>query len=101
MSPLAFVHCMLFAHVSGELRLVQQYVKQQMTAFDATVLILNGALAFGLNVVSFTANKKAGALSMTVAGSLSILPMTIYVILSRRSGRMQRTSNRCSRSCWR
>jgi hypothetical protein len=29
---------------------------------------VNGAMAFGLNVVSFTANKKVGALSMTVAG---------------------------------
>ena len=55
--------------------MVRQYMAHQMTAFDATVLLLNGALAFGLNVVSFTANKKAGALSMTVAGSLSFSPM--------------------------
>lgn len=32
------------------------------------VLGMNGVIAFGLNVVSFTANKKVGALSMTVAG---------------------------------
>lgn len=31
-------------------------------------LLFNGCIAFGLNIVSFTANKKAGALSMTVAG---------------------------------
>ena len=29
---------------------------------------MNGVMAFGLNVVSFSANKKVGALSMTVAG---------------------------------
>ena len=39
-----------------------------MTWFDAAGLIMNGCIAFGLNIVSFTANKKAGALSMTVAG---------------------------------
>jgi hypothetical protein len=39
-----------------------------MNLFKATALLANGAIAFGLNVVSFTANKKAGPLSMTVAG---------------------------------
>lgn len=32
-------------------------------------LLLNGCIAFGLNVVSLTANGKIGALSMTVAGA--------------------------------
>lgn len=35
---------------------------------DVAVLAVNGLLAFALNYVSFTANRKAGALSMTVAG---------------------------------
>lgn len=39
-----------------------------MTWFSAAGLVMNGCIAFGLNIVSFTANKKAGALSMTVAG---------------------------------
>lgn len=39
-----------------------------MTWFGAAGLIMNGCIAFALNIVSFTANKKAGALSMTVAG---------------------------------
>ena len=38
-----------------------------------TILLLNATVAFGLNVVSFTANGKVGALSMTVAGRRSIL----------------------------
>lgn len=33
-------------------------------------LVGNGGLAFLLNVVSFTANKKVGALTMTVAGDV-------------------------------
>jgi hypothetical protein len=33
-------------------------------------LALNGCIAFGLNVVSFSANKKVGALGITVAGEL-------------------------------
>jgi hypothetical protein len=39
-----------------------------MTPLKLAALFVNGAIAFGLNIVSFTANKKAGALSMTVAG---------------------------------
>jgi hypothetical protein len=69
MSPLAFVHCVLLAKMSGELRLVSHYAMREMTLFDIIVLFVNGAVAFGLNAISFTANKKAGALSMTVAGT--------------------------------
>lgn len=39
-----------------------------MTRHRAMALAINGAIAFGLNVVSFTANKKTSALTMTVAG---------------------------------
>lgn len=39
-----------------------------MTWLNFVGLFVNGCIAFGLNVVSFTANKKAGPLSMTVAG---------------------------------
>jgi hypothetical protein len=38
-----------------------------MDQSKAVALIMNGVIAFGLNIVSFTANKKAGALTMTVA----------------------------------
>jgi len=31
---------------------------------------MNGAIAFALNVISFTANKKTGALTMTVAANV-------------------------------
>ena len=41
-------------------------------------LILNGMMAFGLNVVSFTTNKKVGALTMTVAANVKQI-MTIVL----------------------
>ena len=41
----------------------------EMTKGKALALLVNGIIAFGLNVVSFTANKKSGPLTMTVAGA--------------------------------
>lgn len=103
MSPLAFVQCVIYAQMSGELdRLSRLGVAgsfppsqdairssdfrnvtyNSTDTLDCThalriggipfaqvaVLLLNGCIAFGLNVVSFSANGKVGALSMTVAG---------------------------------
>jgi len=45
-------------------------------------LIINGCIAFGLNYVSFTANKKAGPLTMTVAANVKqVLTMLIAVVI--------------------
>lgn len=68
MCPLAFIQCVFYAWISGELKDVRDWSAHEMTWFGAAGLIMNGCIAFGLNIVSFTANKKAGALSMTVAG---------------------------------
>lgn len=75
MCPLAFIQCVLYAWINGELKGVRDWSAHEMTWFSAAALIVNGCIAFGLNIVSFTANKKAGALSMTVAG-------TFYTALS-------------------
>jgi len=69
MCPLAFIQCVFYAWISGELKDVRDWSAHEMTWFSAAGLIMNGCIAFGLNIVSFTANKKAGALSMTVAGT--------------------------------
>ena len=71
MSPLAFVQCVFVALLSGELERVRAASAREMGLGRAMALLTNGALAFALNVVSFTANKKVGALSMTVAGAFS------------------------------
>ncbi|GAA5876629.1 hypothetical protein JCM8547_002425 [Rhodosporidiobolus lusitaniae] len=66
MSPLAFMQCVFFGWWSGELDRVREYGATEMTRHKAIALAMNGAIAFGLNVVSFTANKKTSALTMTV-----------------------------------
>jgi len=76
---------MLIAHFSGELTRVWEYSvaglrhsgaftlgqppsQPGLSITQLGLLLMNGAMAFALNVVSFSANKKVGALSMTVAG---------------------------------
>lgn len=105
MSPLAFIQCVIYAQVTGELDRLrhfgrpygfdglasvshESYMNSTQTSSNylaqaldypgpligglswshILVLLVNGGVAFGLNVVSFTANGKVGALSMTVAG---------------------------------
>jgi hypothetical protein len=70
MSPLAFLQCLTYAHYSGELALAANNV----TRWNVVVLIANGAIAFALNVVSFTANKKTSALTMSIAGKRGCTP---------------------------
>lgn len=74
MSPLAFVQCVFFSWYSGELDRVRLYSETEMTQSKVMALVINGAIAFGLNVVSFTANKKTSPLTMTVAGELLLPP---------------------------
>jgi len=85
MSPLAFIQCVCFAWSSGELERVRAYGATEMTREKATALAVNGLIAFGLNVVSFTANKKTSALTMTVAANVKqvltiILAVAIFNI---------------------
>jgi hypothetical protein len=65
MSPLAFIQCVSYAWWSGELERVRAYGAREMTRTKALALFVNGVIAFGLNYVSFTANKKTGALTMS------------------------------------
>ncbi|ORX92402.1 hypothetical protein K493DRAFT_225753 [Basidiobolus meristosporus CBS 931.73] len=68
MSPLAFIQTLMYAYMTGELQYVSSFLETSMTWSLASSLLFNGVLAFFLNVVSFTANKKTSALTMTVAG---------------------------------
>ncbi|KAJ7291264.1 triose-phosphate transporter family-domain-containing protein [Mycena rebaudengoi] len=70
LSPLAFLQCTFLAHVTGELERVHAFSVREMSTFTATALVVNGCIAFGLNVVSFSANRKVGALGMTVAANV-------------------------------
>ncbi|KAI8047512.1 triose-phosphate transporter family-domain-containing protein [Gilbertella persicaria] len=82
MSPLAFIQCIFYAHITGELDRLETFSAENMNWSLASGLLLNGAIAFGLNIVSFTANKKTSALTMTVAGNVKqVLSIVLSVII--------------------
>ncbi|KAI3649781.1 hypothetical protein MP228_005413 [Amoeboaphelidium protococcarum] len=78
MSPLAFVQCLIFGHLSGENQRLAEFIfgnpaVDAPSLFTPTVfwaLFFNGVIAFMLNFVSFTANKMTSALTMTVAANI-------------------------------
>ena len=80
MSPLAFIQCVLYGWASGELDRVRKFGATEMDREKAVALAINGCIAFGLNYVSFTANKKAGPLTMTVAGKNRFLPLSLSLL---------------------
>lgn len=73
MSPLACIQSIIYASLVGEPTEFVNLIKG-MTLSDRFSLIVklavNGALAFGLNYISFAANKKTSPLTMTVAANL-------------------------------
>lgn len=73
MSPLACLQSLLYAFLLGETKTLTTFLSQlslhSLTALSVK-LGVNGLLAFGLNYVSFTANKKTSPLTMTVAANL-------------------------------
>ncbi|TXT10656.1 hypothetical protein VHUM_02161 [Vanrija humicola] len=82
MSPLAFIQCVFYGWWTGELERVRRYGATQMTRTKAVALLINGIIACGLNIVSFTANKKAGALTMTVSANCKqVLTIALAVVL--------------------
>lgn len=81
MCPLAFVQTIIYAYFTGELAGLKVYARETMTTRDVLALTLNGVIAFALNVISFTANKKTGALTMTVAANVKqILTIILSII---------------------
>ncbi|KAF3920836.1 hypothetical protein ABW21_db0200803 [Orbilia brochopaga] len=78
MSPLAFLQTLLYSYYTGEMSKARTWF---LTSYDnqkGMILLLNGAIAFALNVISFTANKKTGALTMTVAANVKQI-LTIVI----------------------
>lgn len=82
MSPLAFVQTMIYSYLTGEMAEVTHFCKTKMTFSIFLTLFMNGVIAFFLNVVSFTANKKTSALTMTVAGNVKqVLSVVLAVVI--------------------
>lgn len=73
MSPLAFVQTVIFSWMQGELDVMVDFCRTKMSVSLVLALLVNGIIAFFLNYVSFTANKKTSALTMTVAGTFFFL----------------------------
>jgi len=100
LSPLAFVQTAFIAHFSGEFARARNYVstrppypssagagfvpKLLSTNYTVALLLINGMMAFALNVVSFSANKKLGAVSMTVAGGFLFFTALAFLTLTCR-----------------
>ena len=81
MSPLAFVQTLIYAYFTGEIDAVQKYAAEELGRRQVMILLVNGAIAFALNVISFTANKKTGALTMTVAANVKQILTIVLSIL--------------------
>lgn len=84
MSPLSFAQCLVFSLLSGEMTQIYDGTANTGTLDRSvwTTILFNGAVAFGLNVVSFTANKKAGALTMDVAANVKqVLTIVLAVFV--------------------
>ncbi|KAF9113428.1 UAA transporter [Mortierella sp. AM989] len=80
MSPLAFVQTVIFSWMTGELESMVAWSKTEMSSSLIMALLVNGIIAFFLNYVSFTANKKTSALTMTVAANVKqVLSIVIAV----------------------
>ncbi|KAI5845111.1 triose-phosphate transporter family-domain-containing protein [Morchella snyderi] len=81
MSPLALVQTLIYAYCTGEIERLGAYAGEHMGSRDVIILAVNGAIAFALNVISFTANKKTGALTMTVAANVKQILTIVLSIM--------------------
>lgn len=74
MSPLAFGQCLVFACLSGEASQIYEriFVEETLSWSAWGSLIVNGSLAFGLNVVSFTVSASDADLRKSRAETASI-----------------------------
>ncbi|TRM67041.1 triose-phosphate transporter family-domain-containing protein [Schizophyllum amplum] len=76
LSPIAFAECMALSWMTGEWdEVVLSLMGRQGSGMRSsggvmTALALNGIIAFALNVVSFNANKRVGAVGMSVAANV-------------------------------
>ena len=82
MSPLAFLQSMVLSlYYQNELEGLLPLLVDAPTTFKMLMLFtVNGALAFALNYTSFIANRKAGALTMTVAANVKQILTVLLAI---------------------
>lgn len=79
MSPIACVQSLFVAYLTGEF---DRFEPRLLGNKGALILIANGIIAFGLNVASFEANKRSGALTMTIAANVKqVLTVVLSVLI--------------------
>ena len=83
LSPLAAIQSTIVAYYFGELDSFQKFAMEPGNMNQKTIIILliNATMALGLNIASFTANKKAGALTMTVAANVKQILTVLLAIM--------------------
>ncbi|KAM0753594.1 TPT-domain-containing protein [Meredithblackwellia eburnea MCA 4105] len=82
MSPMSLCQCLMWGWVTGESDRVRVWASTNMTSVKVAALVLNGSLALGLNLVSFTTNKKVDASTMTIAANLKqVLTILLAVFI--------------------
>jgi hypothetical protein len=80
LSRLAAVQCVIYAYFFGEMDYVRQWSLKPHVVRQIILLFGNGIIAFALNIVSFEANRRSGALTMGVAGhSLLSIPSRVAI----------------------
>ncbi|KAJ7056974.1 TPT-domain-containing protein [Mycena amicta] len=81
LSPLALIECLVLAHATGELERVRAYAGAgEMSLGKIVALALNGCIAFGLNVVSFTANRRVGAWVCLLAANVKQVLTIVFAV---------------------
>jgi hypothetical protein len=80
LSRLALVQCIAYAYFFGEISLILERSSYSGVLWQIILISGNGIVACALNIVSFEANRRSGALSMGVAGysSFPICPALSY-----------------------
>ncbi|KAI9459120.1 triose-phosphate transporter family-domain-containing protein [Lactarius psammicola] len=70
LSRLAVAQCVIYAYFFGEIDYVRQWFSRSNAVEQIILLSGNGIIACALNIVSFEANRRSGALAMGVAANV-------------------------------
>ena len=71
MSPLAAMQSLCYSWATGESSRVVAFIYEgNLTTYSFWAVVGNGLVAFALNLSSFSTNKMAGALTLTVSANL-------------------------------
>ncbi|MCJ1468366.1 UAA transporter [Pseudocyphellaria aurata] len=83
LSPLAFLQSIAMAYLNDEFSGIERFLFEQgnLSLKVFLIFLINAAMAFGLNVTSFTANKKTGALTMTVAANVKQILTVLLAVM--------------------